>query len=157
MRLLLEADEVPQEEGSLMEDTGQPFTFSHFVEEEALAARVVELGNRYEPEHVAAAAFYLGMLSLAGITQLTRLFGDQHYIFHLMSNIYIGEWLTDLVEAGVINPEKTFDFVVREYGDRLGIRPDGAESIDAEDRMERLLNDGMKPMDKDTFSRLWGE
>ena len=129
------------------------FTFAHFVDGELLAARVKDFGGRYEPEQIAATAFYLGILSVTGMAQAFRIAGDSHYLMHLMSNIYAGEWLVDLVESGSIDPAKTHDFVIKEHGDHLrlrNVRADGMEDIKSE------VPGGIKPMDKETFTNLWG-
>lgn len=128
-----------------MEET--QLTFAHFIEEEALEARVAELGGQYTEEEVAAAAVHLAMLALSGFAQLVPIYGDPHYFIHLLANIYAGEYLTDLVTSGVVDPEKSYEFVLENHAGFLGVDTDG---------MEDIKSDGVKPMDEDTFNRLWG-
>ena len=130
------------------------FTFAHFVDGELLAARVKDFGGKYEPEEIAATAFYLGILSVTGMAQAFRIAGDSHYFMHLMSNIFAGEWLVDLIESGSVDPKATYQFVLKEHGDHLRLRntgPDGMEDIKSE-----VPGAGLSPMDRDTFNRLWG-
>lgn len=130
------------------------FTFSHYVDAETLAARVADLGGKYGEEEVAATAFYLGILSITGMSRAFRLVGDSHYLMHLMTNVYAGEWMVELIKTGCLNPTAIHQLVLREHGDLLRPSPestttDGMEDIKSE--VERY-----DPMDKDTFNRLWG-
>lgn len=130
-----------------------PFTFQHFIDAEALSARVSELDGKYTDEQVAATAFYLGVLSLSSVSQVFMLYGDTHYAMHLLTNIYAGEWLTTLIETGAINPVKLHEMVLREHPQLLDGRPDEPEDIKSEndDVVEPIA-----PMDRSTFDRLWG-
>lgn len=130
------------------------FTFAHFVDPEALAARVGELDGKYGDEEVAATAFYLGILSITGMARAFHIVGDSHYLMHLMANVYAGEWMTELIKAGCLNPEAIHDLVLREHGDLL--RPTPHEATD--DGMEDIKSEveQHEPMDRDTFNRLWG-
>lgn len=132
------------------------FTFTHFVDPELLAARVEDLGGRYTEEDVAATAFYLGILSVTGMAQVVPLYGDSHFLMHVMSNIYAGEWLSEVIKAGAIDPENMRDLVLKEHGWALQMpstAPDGTEDIKAE---PEAFNPNLKPMDESTFNRLWG-
>lgn len=126
------------------------FTFSHFIEAELLQQRVDELAGRYTDEEVAGTAFYLGVLSITGFSRVIQLFGDPHYLMHVMANVYAGEWLSEIIKAGAIDPEAMHALVLKEHGWALkGNDHDGMEDIQAPSEV-------IPPMDRETFSRMWG-
>ena len=123
------------------------FEFAHFVEAEVLEARVADFDGLYTTEDIAATAFYLGVLSTTAFAQVFPLYGDPHYIAHLMANIHAGEWLTELIRSGSIHPDAMRALVLREHEDYLKKLSGHTQPVEDSD---------VKPMDNDTFSRLWG-
>ena len=125
-------------------------TFAHFVEDEALAARVADFDGRYTEEEMAATAYYFGVLAITGFAHAVPLYGDPHYLAHLMANIFAGEWLTELIRSGSVFPDAMYEFVMREHGDFLKGTM-GTEDI----KVEKSPGE-FDPMDNETFARLWG-
>jgi hypothetical protein len=132
------------------------YTFAHFVEPELLEARVADLDGKYTAEEVAATAFYLGVLSVTGFSRIVPLHGDPHYLMHVMSNVYAGEWLAEVIKQGSINPSAMYQQALSQCGWAMASEHDGMEDIRAEKPETPALEDGLPPMDKDTFNRLWG-
>ena len=122
-------------------------TFAHFIDPELLEARVADFHGDYDSEELAATAFYLGVLSLTGFSRLVPIYGDTHDVMHVLSNVYAGEWLTEIIVSGSLDPKALYQMVLREHGDILDGR-DEPEDIKSD-------TDGPTPMDKDTFARLW--
>lgn len=143
-----------------MSQIDDKFTFSHFVDAETLTKRTRDMGGKYSEEQVAATAFYLATLALAGFQQVVPIYGDEHYVMHLLANVYAGEWMSTMVEEAALDPEKVHDFALKEWGPRLGLRKDGMEDIKSPapeaKAPETKPEDDHPPMDPDTFRRLWG-
>lgn len=129
--------------------TEQAFTFTHFIEPETLEARVSDLKEKWTAEEIAATAFYLGVLSVTGFSKVVPLHGDAHYLMHVMSNVFAGEWLTELIRSGSVDPGRLHEHALAEHGWALSGRGHQMEDI-------REHKDAAPPMDRETFNRLWG-
>ena len=122
------------------------FEFAHFVDAESLEARVADLDGMYTAEDIAATAFYLGVLSTTAFSGVFPLYGDPHFVAHLMANIFAGEWLVELIRSGSIHPDAMRALVMREHEDYLR-KLSGHTEPSGED---------VSPMDNETLNRLWG-
>ena len=118
-----------------------------------LEARIAELGDRYTDEEVAATAFYLGAVSLSSIQMVMPLVFDTHYMMHVMASLYAGEWLVEFIQSGSVDPEKMHEYVRDNHPELLEQVFDVAEGEGEQDPDESA---NIRPMDNDTFTRLWG-
>lgn len=122
--------------------------FSHYVDGDLLADRVKDLRGQYSEEDVAATAVYLGILSITLQSTLFPIFGDLHQLLHHFASQAAGPLLAELVDAGVLDPSAARTYIEAEHADILEYLSVPANDAFAEEEV--------KPIDEDTFKRLWG-